>query len=86
MANGTGLSIYHIGYGTVQTAFGLIHLTNVLHVPHITKNLLSTQLLKDNSLFIKFSPTHCFVKDQLTKKVLLHGTLTNGLYAVQTFT
>jgi hypothetical protein len=29
------------------------------------------------------SHTHCFINDQATKRVMLHGTLTNGFYAIQ---
>lgn len=55
-------------------------LTNVLHVPDITKNLISiSQFLKDNKAFIKFHSSFCVVKDLITHKPLLRGVLNNGL-------
>jgi hypothetical protein len=53
----------------------------MLHVPDITKNLLSVfQLTKDNNVIMEFTASSCFVKDQTTNQVLFHGTLINGLY------
>ncbi|KAJ3701404.1 hypothetical protein LUZ61_005109 [Rhynchospora tenuis] len=81
IGNGSGLSIAHIGFAQIDTGFRPIKLTNVLHVPEITKNLISvSQLALDNDVIIEFSPSHCFVKDQATHKMLLHGILINGLY------
>jgi hypothetical protein len=78
------LSILHIDSAIITIEFAPVHLNNVSHVPHIIKNLLSiSQLLKDNSVFIEFSHHACFVKYQATKKILLHNTLINGLYAIQ---
>lgn len=58
-----------------------MHLKHVLHVPDISKNLISiSQFLHDNVVVIKFYSTHCVVKDLTTHKVLLKGTLKNGLY------
>jgi hypothetical protein len=39
-----------------------------------------SQLTKDNYVIVEFSHNSCFIKDQLTKEILSHGTLTNGLY------
>jgi GAG-pre-integrase domain len=53
----------------------------VLHVPSITKNLLSvSQLLKDNSVNIEFLSDYCLIKDVKSNKTLLYGRLHNGLY------
>lgn len=60
-----------------------IHLNNILHVPHSTKNLLSiAKLAQDNNVIAKFNSDIVFVKDQATKKVLLQGAFKNGLYSV----
>lgn len=54
---------------------------NVLHVPDITKNLVSiSQFLKDNNVVIEFYATYCLVKDLSSRKVLLRGVLRQGLY------
>jgi gag-polypeptide of LTR copia-type len=77
IGNGSGLSISHIG----SSCIGNIKLYNMLHVPDITKNPLSiSQLTKDNNIIMEFTSSSCFVKDQATNQVLLHGTLVNGLY------
>jgi hypothetical protein len=34
-------------------------------------------------MFLLFSHSNCFIKDQATGKTLLHGTLHNGLYEFQ---
>lgn len=57
-----------------------VHLKHV-HVPDISKNLISiSQFLYDNVDVIEFYSTHYVVKDLTTHKVLLKGTLKNGLY------
>jgi GAG-pre-integrase domain len=81
IGNEAGLSILHTGSVTLFTNHHALQLFNVLHVPLITKNLLSaSQLTKDNIVFVEFSHSHCFIKDQATWKTLLHVTLHNGLY------
>ncbi|KAJ1698573.1 hypothetical protein LUZ63_007085 [Rhynchospora breviuscula] len=84
IGNGSGLTISHVGYTVLWVNSIPIKLNNVLYVPTITKNLLSvSQLLKDNSVVVEFSLNECFIKDQTTKKILIHGTLHNDLYALQ---
>jgi len=49
-------------------------LKNLLHVPGITKNLLSvSKFTADNKVFLEFYPDSCFVKDLSTRKTLLRG-------------
>lgn len=56
-------------------------LSNVLHVPDITKNLLSiSKFLKENVAIIEFHADGCLIKDVRTSKILLRGVLRNGLY------
>ena len=53
VANGSGLSISHIGHSTL--AGSSLRLKNILHVPHISKHLLSVyRLVDDNHLFVEF--------------------------------
>ncbi|KAL5574882.1 hypothetical protein UlMin_016581 [Ulmus minor] len=83
MGNGKGLFIKHIGKTTIPSSFysHSLSLNNILHVPSITKNLLSvSKFCLDNKVFFEFHPFFCFVKYQVTKKLLLKGTLHKGLY------
>ncbi|KAJ3705686.1 hypothetical protein LUZ61_009391 [Rhynchospora tenuis] len=83
MGNGKGLTISHSGVAYITTSDTQLVLNNVLCVPQLTKNLLSiSQLLKDNNITVEFTPNCCFVKDQATQKVILRGSLCNGLYAL----
>jgi histone deacetylase 1/2 len=45
VGNGAGLHISHVGHSTLNTAAKSLSLRNILHVPHITKNLLSAHKL-----------------------------------------
>ena len=58
-------------------------LNNLLHVPAITKNLLSvSQFAKGNSVYFEFHPRLCLVKSQETREILLQGAVgSNGLYS-----
>lgn len=54
---------------------------SLLHVPGITKNLLSvSKFTKDNQVMVEFYPTQCQVRDLKTKKILLSGSVHDGLY------
>lgn len=57
-------------------------LNNLLHVPSITKNLISvSQFAKDNSVLFEFHSDHFVVKSQAFKEVLQHGKVgPDGLY------
>jgi GAG-pre-integrase domain len=58
-------------------------LTKVLHVPSISKSLISIgQLTADNNIYVEFHANSCVVKDQTSHKVLLLGIKHNGLYLV----
>ena len=58
-------------------------LSNVLHVPHITKLLLSVQkFYRDNHVYFEFHASMFYVKDLVTKKVLLSGQIHDGLYVL----
>ena len=59
-------------------------LNHVLHVPNITKNLLSiSQLLTDDNVIVEFVATFCFIKARTTGTLLLKGVATGGLYQIQ---
>lgn len=58
-----------------------LYLNNLLRVPQIKKNLISvSRFAGDNDVFFEFYPDYCVVKDILTKKVLLQGNASKGLY------
>lgn len=82
-ANGAGLSITHSGPSSLITpSKHIFYLQNLLHVPSVTKNLLSvSQFTKDNKVYFEFHPNFCVIKDQATGKILLQGLLHDGLYS-----
>ena len=78
------MQIDHIGNGILPTPTKSLVLKNVLHVPSITKPLLSVKkLCRDNRCFFEFHDDHCFVKDQESWKTVLQGTSDLGLYKLQ---
>lgn len=85
VGNGKTLPITHIGINSVSTLQpnrSLI-LKDVLHVPNLTKNLVSiSQFTRDDNVILLFDSTSCLVKDKSSSHVLLHGTLNNGLYTL----
>jgi histone deacetylase 1/2 len=82
MANGHGMHIYHIGQSKLPiSSSNSLHLRDVLHVPSVTRSLLSVRRLTlDNKVFIEFHPIFFLVKDQDTKATLLSGRVHGGLY------
>ncbi|KAF7816381.1 Retrovirus-related Pol polyprotein from transposon TNT 1-94 [Senna tora] len=90
VGNGKGLYISHIGHSSVISPFNphtTLHLNSLLHVPHITKNLVSvSKFARDNNVFFEFHPSVCLVKSQASKAVLFQGTIKDdGLYAFDNF-
>jgi hypothetical protein len=82
VGNGTGLSIHRIGNAHLFTPTLPFTLYNVLHVPHITKNLLSIhQFTKATNTYLEFHPFHFLVEDRATGKPLLRGRCNHGLYS-----
>ena len=83
VGNGKGLLIKHVGSASFCSPYSsrIMNLKNLLHVPEITKNLLSvSKFCVDNNVFFEFHAFSCFVKDQISKSILLEGKLDNGLY------
>lgn len=80
-ANGSGMRITHIGQSTLPTQSHPLILKNILHVPSVTRNLLSVKKFTlDNNVFFEFHPWNFFVKDRDTREVLLRGGCRGGLY------
>lgn len=66
---------------TCSSKLKSLNLHDVLYVPNITKNILSVSKLDvDNNILVEFDANYCFVKDKLTWKTILRGTLKEGLY------
>jgi hypothetical protein len=81
VGNGQGLRIHHSGIANLSSLHHNFRLSSLLHVPEITKNLLSVnKFTKDNNVFIEFHPTFFCVKDIPTRTPLLHGPSKDGLY------
>jgi hypothetical protein len=79
--NGSHLLIQNLGHCSLYSSHDSLDLNDVLHVPHITKNLISiSKLTKDNDVILEFHPLFCIVKDRRTKQLLLQPTQINGLY------
>ncbi|KAH6787293.1 hypothetical protein C2S52_006845 [Perilla frutescens var. hirtella] len=83
MGNGMGVDIAHIGTSSFKSPLHsrVFILNKLLHVPCITKNLLSvSQFARENNVYFEFHSRVCFMKDQVTNQILLQGTLKDGLY------
>jgi histone deacetylase 1/2 len=80
-ANRSGMRITHIGQSILSTPSHPLHLKNILHVPSITRNLLSVKkFAHDNNVFFEFHPWYFLVKDRASRAVLLRGGCRGGLY------
>jgi hypothetical protein len=67
-ANGSGMTIKHVGHSAVSTPHHRILLKIVLHVPQATRNLASIyHLTTDNDVFLELHPTFFLVKDRSTR-------------------
>lgn len=59
-------------------------LNHILHVPYISKSLLSiSKLLTDNPIIVEFLGNLCFIKAQSTGIFLLKAIAKDGLYKVK---
>jgi transposase InsO family protein len=81
VGNGTSLPIKHIGSTQLSTPTASFLLNNVLHVPQISKNLISVRkFTKDTNTSMDFRPS-CFRVQALdSRKTLLCGPSKDGLY------
>jgi hypothetical protein len=86
MRNSNGVSIEHIGDTHLSTPTTSFLLRNVLHVPLVTKNLLSIhKFTLDTNTYIEFHPWYFLVKEQGSRKVLLQGLNDNALCKLPPF-
>ncbi|KAD2394048.1 hypothetical protein E3N88_41025 [Mikania micrantha] len=81
VGNGAQIPIQGTGNQTLPKPYPPLHLTNVLHVPHLIKNLLSVRrLTTDNNITIEFDPYGFDVKDFRTRTPLLRCNSLGDLY------
>ena len=87
IGNGQGLPIKHVGSAMLHTPSHSLKLTQVLHVPHLTEDLLSVkQLCKDNRCWFICDDSLFFVQDKVTKEVLYQGrSRQNELFQIPVF-
>jgi hypothetical protein len=81
IANGSGMEITRIGTSLIPTSSCDLVLNKVLHVPSTHKNIISIhRFTLDNDTYIEFHLFLFLIKDQKTRKMLLHGPCRGGLY------
>src|ERR1044072_4884628 len=86
VGNGQGLAVTQTGSTSFPSPFNSqfsLTLNNLLHVPTITKNLLSvSKFAHDNHVYFEFHSNSCYVKSQDNNQILLQGKVgADGLYA-----
>ncbi|PKU59058.1 Retrovirus-related Pol polyprotein from transposon TNT 1-94 [Dendrobium catenatum] len=83
IGDGRNLSIAQSGNGILPTPNRKLILSNLLHIPNISYNLLSiSTLVRDNKISITFTPNGFVMKDLMTDNTLLHGPCKEGLYPI----
>jgi hypothetical protein len=81
VGNGKSIPIKHIGTTQLLSPNLSFQLNDVLHVPQISQNLLSIQkFTADTNTFVELHPKFFNVKDQATRRTVLHGPSRHGLY------
>lgn len=88
IGNGQGLPVISSGssqfFSPLNPKFRFV-LSNLLHVPHTTKNLISvSQFAKDNNVFFEFHANSCYVKSQASNETLLKRVLDKDGWSVHT--
>ena len=84
VGNGAGLQIMHVGHSSINTAARPLALRNILHVPDISKPLLSVhKFSRDNNVFFEFHPWHFSIKDRTSRRSILEGRCESGLYPIK---
>jgi hypothetical protein len=80
------MGIVHIGNSFLPTPTHPLQLNHVLDVPRSHIHLVSIHRLNiDNHTFVELHPFFFLIKDQVTRKVLLHCPCKGGLYPLPPF-
>ncbi|KAF5482597.1 hypothetical protein F2P56_003155 [Juglans regia] len=83
IGDGSTLPIQHSGSAHLHSPSGKFILHNLLHVPSISRNLLSVrQFCLDNHVYFEFHSHFFLVKDSATQAVRLKGLVEDGLYTL----
>lgn len=81
VGDGSTQPIQHFGDSSFSSHTSSFFLHDLLHIPSITKNLVSVcKFCVDNNCFFEFHDSHFSVKDKLSEKILLTGPNHNDLY------
>ena len=81
VGNGSSLSISHIESSIFHKSSCPLYLNNILHVPRITKNLISvSKFTRDNNVVVEFFSDYLLITDKTMRQVLLKWMLKDGLY------
>nr|GEW81753.1 photosystem I reaction center subunit III, chloroplastic [Tanacetum cinerariifolium] len=83
VGDGHSIPVTNTGNSILPTPLKSLHLNNVLITFHIFKNLIYVrQFVRDNNCIIEFDAFGFFVKDFMTRRVLLRCDSTGDLYLV----
>nr|GEV13428.1 ribonuclease H-like domain-containing protein [Tanacetum cinerariifolium] len=83
VGDGHSIPVTNTGHSILPTPTRSLYLNNVLITPHIVKNLISVrQFVHDNNCTIEFDVFGFYVKDFLTRRVLLRCDSRGDLYPV----
>ena len=81
VGDGKGLVISHIAHSKIYAPKRTFTLSNILHIPHITKPLLSVQnFCLESNVFFEFHPFVFYVKDLISKGMLFFCRSRDGFY------
>lgn len=86
MANGNKITIGHTGPSNYILHNNFVHLNSILHVPSVSKNLLSiSKFCKDNFVSLRFDAHSIYLKDHPSKDLreIVIGTVKDGLYQIE---
>jgi hypothetical protein len=82
-ASGSSMRIEHVGECVIHTPYRDLRLKHVLHVPQATKNLASVhRIATDNNVFFELHANFFFIKDQESRRTLIHSRSKGGLYPI----
>ena len=74
VGNRASLVVQNIGSSSINTPHKSLILHNVLHVPHITMNLLSVKkLCRDNHCWFVCDHLTFFIQEKVTRKIMYQG-------------
>ncbi|GJV29370.1 ribonuclease H-like domain-containing protein [Tanacetum coccineum] len=83
VGNGNSIPVTNTGHNIIPFLHRPLHLNNILVTPNILKNLISVRrFTRDNNCTIEFDVFGFFVKDFLTRHILLRCDGSGDLYPV----